>query len=154
MKRYTTIRNLAMIRNQLSEIEKNIRKSKNSKLIKSIEDVSNFTLECIHQDLNDDAIYEHIIDKLEHINKDIPDNSYFKDLREAFELNLHGEQYIGAKDEYAISINKISKKLSNLTQKNRGEMQTSDLWKSILHFYLDDKKYQHKKVNILFLLEN
>ena len=142
MKKYKTVRDLAKIRKQLADVEATIDYHKNPKLLESLGEISVFTLECIHRDLNDFANYEEVIDKLEHINKDIPKNSYFKDLLEAFKLQYDGKKFIGIEDAYAKYINKTAKKISHSVKKNRNEMQTSDLWKSILHFYLDEKKYK------------
>ena len=34
--------------------------------------------------------------------------------------------------------------MAKIVMENRREMETSDVWKSILHFYLDEKKYIFK----------
>jgi hypothetical protein len=113
--------------------------------LESLGEISVFTLDCIHRDLNDFANYEEVVNKLEYINRDIPKNSYFKDLLEAFKLQYDGKRFIGMEDAYAKYINKIAMKIAKGVIKNRQEMQISELWKSILHFYLPESKYEHKK---------
>ena len=145
MKKYSTIRNLAKIRKLLWDIESKLVWEKDKDLMESLGKVSMYTLESIHSDLLDYLTYEEVIDKLEFINKDIPKNSYFKDLLEAFKLQCEGKKYIGMKDEYAKYMNKRAKKMAKIVMENRHEKEISDLWKSILNFYLPESKYEHKK---------